>query len=315
MAGDQRPRVVAVGGGHGLSRALAALRHLDVDATAVVTVADDGGSSGRLRRDLGVIPPGDLRMALLALARRRDLADLFGHRFSRGELAGHALGNLALVALAEQTGGDFVAALDRAAAMLDCCGRVLPATLAPVQLKARVSGAQVEGQRRVTRSGGRVERVWLEPGDPPVCEEAAAAVRAADAIVLGPGSLYTSVIAALLVPGLAAAIAAASAPVVYIGNLRTQPGETTGLNADGHVAALRAHVPGLRLDVAVIHRGPVASQGPGEPLGELDDTAVGRVVAADIAARDPDGSVSDGHDPERLAAVLGAVLDDAVAAP
>src|SRR5690606_15222431 len=205
--------VVAVGGGHGLSRVLAALRRLDVVATAVVTVADDGGSSGRLRRDLGIIPPGDLRMALLGLAGNTALADLLGHRFRRGELSGHALGNLALVALAEQHDGDFVAALDHAAALLACRGRVLPATLAQVQLKARVSGAQVDGQAHVTRSGGHVERVWLEPSDPPVCAEAVSAVAAADAIVLGPGSLFTSVIAALLVPGLAAAITAAAAPV------------------------------------------------------------------------------------------------------
>jgi uncharacterized cofD-like protein len=296
--------VVAAGGGHGLSRVLAALTILAVKPVAVVTVADDGGSTGRLRRDLGIIAPGDLRQALVALARNRPLADLFAHRFTRGELEGHALGNLALVALSERTGGDFVAALDEAARLLDCAGRVLPATTEPVALKARVSGRHVEGQARVAASSGRIEQVWLEPAGPHACAEAVAALRRAGTVVLGPGSLFTSVIATLLVPGVAAALRASEARIVYVANLSTQPGETAGFSAAAHVDALLAHVPGLRLDVVVLHEGPVHVEA-GEPIvAELDHPGVGTVLRADVARRHPDGRPAPGHDPERLAAAL-----------
>lgn len=301
-------RVVAIGGGHGLARALAALRHLDCAPTAVITAADDGGSSGRLRRELGIIPPGDLRMALLTLARNRELADCFAHRFSRGQLEGHALGNLALVALAEQAGGDFVAALDRLAGLLDCAGRALPATQAQVQLRARVAGEQVDGQVHVATAQGRVERVWLEPDSPPACPEAAAALAAADVVVLGPGSLFTSVVATLLVPGLAQALTDSAARVVYVANVLTQPGETAGLDAGAHVRGLLDHVPDLHLDVVVCHDGP-APGGSGSPLGhEIDDPRVGEVVLADVVARGEDGHPVGAHDPERLAAALAPVI-------
>ena len=303
------PRVVAIGGGHGLARALDALRRLDVEPTAVVTVADDGGSSGRLRRDLDIIAPGDLRMALLALARDRPLAEAMAHRFERGELTGHALGNLLLVALAERAGGDFVAALDDAAALLSCAGRVLPSTTTPVQLKARMTGAhEVAGQSSVARAARPIEAVWLEPPAPVACAEAVAAIRAADAVVLGPGSLFTSLVATLLVPGLQDALVASEATVVLVLNVMTQPGETSGLDAAAHVDALVNHVPGLTIDVAILHRGPTWS-GDGEPVGEaLDHPAVRRVVAADVVARAPEGSPAWGHDPQRLATALRQAL-------
>lgn len=302
-------RVVALGGGHGLARALGALRRLGLAPTAVVTVADDGGSSGRLRRDLDIIAPGDLRMALLTLARNRPLAAALEHRFARGQLQGHALGNLLLVALAEQAGGDFVAGLDNAAALLDCAGRVLPATGEAVQLKAQVAGEQLEGQVSVATAQGRIERVWLEPDAPAVCVEAAEAVRSADLVVLGPGSLFTSVIATLLVPGLAEALTATSGRVVYIANILTQPGETSDFDAGAHVDALLTHVPGLVLDAVVLHDGP-QRPGAGQPLGaRLDDPRAGAVVRADVVARDPDGRVGWGHDPERLADALAPLVD------
>lgn len=300
------PRVVAVGGGHGLSRALAAVRRLGTAPTAIVTVADDGGSSGRLRRDLGIIAPGDLRMAMLTLARNRPLADVLAHRFTRGQLEGHALGNLLLVALAEQTDGDFVAALDRAAALLACDGRVLPATTTPVVLHAEVAGERVDGQARVAKAAGRIERVWLEPGDPSACPDAVAACGSADLVVLGPGSLFTSVIANLLVPGLVAALDRPT--VVYVANTHAQVGETSGLDTAAHVDALLAHAPGLRLDAVVLHEGPSA-EGNGPPLApELDDARVGTVVRADVAPRRPDGTVGWGHDPGRLAEALASLL-------
>jgi uncharacterized cofD-like protein len=300
-------RVVAVGGGHGLAKALAALRLLDVEPTAVVTVADDGGSSGRLRRDLAIIAPGDLRMALLTLARNRDLAGVLGHRFGRGELQGHALGNLLLVALAERAEGDFVAALDAAAELLDCAGRVLPCTTVPVQMKARVHGQQVDGQVSVARAEGPIEAVWLEPGDPAACKEAVEAIETADVVLLGPGSLFTSVIATLLVPGIGRAVADSAARVVAMLNLTTQPGETTGFDAVAHVDSLIAHLPSLHLDAVLLHDGPVGI-GEGDPIRpDLEHAAVGEVVRADLLTRD-DGEPSWGHDPGRLAAALGPLL-------
>lgn len=310
-----RPRVVAIGGGHGLARALQALHLLDVEPTAVVTAADDGGSSGRLRRDLDIIAPGDLRMALLTLARNRSLSAALEHRFTRGQLRGHALGNLLLVALAEQADGDFVQALDAAAELLDCAGRVLPSTTSAVQLKARVEGRQVEGQVRVAAAQGPIECVWLEPRDPSVTPDAAEAVQAADLVVIGPGSLFTSVIASLLVPGLAAALEASRGQVVYVANILTQPGETTGLTAQAHVDALVAHVPGLRLDVVVLHAGP-AGDGDGQPLGiDLASPNVRDVVRVDVVARDEGGRAGTTHDPARLARALESLADRATERP
>lgn len=300
-------RVVALGGGHGLSRALAALRALDVEPTAVITVADDGGSSGRLRQELGVIPPGDLRMALLTLARNRELAAALSHRFAAGALEGHALGNLLLVALAERAGGDFLAGLAEAERLLDVAGRVLPASLEPVSLHGRISGRDVSGQVRLATAEAPVERVWADPV-PPACEPAVEALEQADAVVLGPGSLFTSIIAALLVPDLAKALTAVQAPVLYVANVRTQVGETSGLDLAAHVDALFAHVPGLRLDVVLAHDGPVADA-PGEPiLPVLDDPRVGRLVTADVVARDTEGRPAWGHDADRLAAALAPLL-------
>jgi uncharacterized cofD-like protein len=290
-----RSGLAAVGGGHGLARALQALRLLGEAPTAVVTTADDGGSSGRLRRDLGIIALGDLRMALLTLARNQELAAALTHRFQSGQLEGHALGNLLLVGLAEQAGGDFVTALERAADLLDCAGRVLPSTTAPVQLKATVSGEEIDGQVRVATASGRVERVWLEPSDAPACPEAVAALREARTVVLGPGSLFTSVIATLLVPGLAEAVARGGARVIYLGNIRGQPGETSGLDAQEHVHALLEHVPGLRLNAVILHQGELGTQ--------VEAGAGVQLVATDLAAAD--GS---GHDPQLLADALEPLL-------
>jgi uncharacterized cofD-like protein len=301
-------RVVAVGGGHGLARALRALRRLDVEPTAVVTVADDGGSSGRLRRDLGIIAPGDLRMALLALARHERLATAIAHRFTTGELEGHALGNLLLVALAERADGDFVAALDEAAALLDCAGRVLPSTEVPVQLCARIDGAEVEGQVEIARARGRVERVWLQPEEAQGCKEAVAAIGAADVVVLGPGSLFTSIVATLAVPDVGAALRDSPARVIYVANVSTQHGETSGLDAQQHVDALIAHVPALRIDTVLLHTGPAGIGGGGSLGTELHHEAVAEVVCADVVARDDRGAPGYGHDPERLAAALGPLL-------
>ena len=300
--------VVGVGGGHGLARALAALRLLGRHPTAVVTVADDGGSSGRLRDDHGIVALGDMRMALLALATDVDLAAVLGHRFSSGDLKGHALGNLLLLALLEAADGGLVAALDRAGALLRCQGRVLPATTEPVQLRACIEGHEVGGQVRVATAQGTVERVWLAPEAPAGCPDSVAAITAADVVLLGPGSLFTSILATLAVPDIAAAVCQTSARVVYVANLLTQPGETAEFDATAHVDALVRHVPGLRLDTVVVHDGP-APRGAGRAMGvALRHPAVGDVLCADVASRAADGTVIGTHDPQRLAAVLEPLL-------
>ena len=300
--------VVGIGGGHGLARALAAVQLLGEAPTAIVTVADDGGSSGRLREEYGVVALGDLRMALFTLARHPQLAPLFQHRFQGGDLKDHAVGNLLLLALIESCEGDLVAALDRAAELLQCDGRVLPSTTEAVQLHAQVGNSEVGGQVRVATAQERVGRVWLEPSAPQACAEAVEALAAADVVLLGPGSLFTSVLAALLVPGIAQAVTSGGADVVLIANMLTQPGETSDFDGDAHVEALVSHVPGLRLDAVVLHDGPQV-EGAGHPLGtKLSHPAVGDLVCADVALRGPDGAVTGMHDPQRLADALRPLL-------
>lgn len=300
--------IVGIGGGHGLSSALAALRLLGLAPTAVVTVADDGGSTGRLRQEHGVIALGDMRRALVTLARHEALAQLWEHRFAGGELDGHALGNLALLALMEQNDGDAVQALDQAARLLDCQGRVLPCTVVPVQLRAMAGGREVGGQVRIATVDAPVERVWLSPEDPPAPEPAIAAIRSADIVILGPGSLFTSIIATVIVPGITQALAASAATVVMVGNLLTQPGETEGFDASRHIKALLDHVPGLRVDHLVLHDGPVV-QGRGRPLTlPADIPGVRSVMTGDLASRGSGGIALGIHEPASLAAVLAPLV-------
>lgn len=297
-------RAVAIGGGHGLSRSLAALTRTVDHVTAVVTAADDGGSSGRLRRDLGVVPPGDLRMALAALSPDDDLVRLLQYRFDRGELDGHSLGNLVVVALADLRGGDLVAALDELATMLRVPGRVLPCTTTPVWLHAKAGDGDVVAGQAAVAGTPRLDRVWLEPADAPGCRPAVEAIGRADLVVLGPGSLYTSLLPNLLVRDVAEAVRATRAPVVYVANLREQPGETEGMDLADHLAALQEHVPGLPVTHLVAHTGRPPT-GPGAPLAAAPEALaahVGRVVGADVH----DGR--DGHDPVALAQVLSGIL-------
>jgi uncharacterized cofD-like protein len=305
-------RIVAIGGGHGLSRVLLACRTLEVPPTAIVTVADDGGSSGRLRRDLGIIALGDLRMALLALARHRTLADLLGHRFAEGHLQGHALGNLVLLALSEQTGGDVLNALRRAEELLRCEGSVLPSTTIPVQLSASIAGQRVEGQANVTASSGRFDDLWLDPRHPPACPEALDAITAADVVILGPGSLFTSVIANLLVPDVRRAVSSSRARLVHVANVQAPPGESAEMSLADHVRWLEDVLDGRRLDAVIVHDGPPPA-GRGAPLRPGRGLAAGRVVAGDLLSRDEDGNVGRAHDPARLAAVLAEVVTAAPA--
>ena len=206
------PKVVALGGGHGLAMTLRGVRGYAGEITAVASVADDGGSTGRLRKDFDVPAPGDLRKCLVALAGDDTVwPEAFEHRFDAGDLEGHALGNLMIVGLTS-TLGDFCRALDEAGRLLNAVGRVLPATTEPVVLKADIEGEAVEGQVAVQNSAGRIRRVGLIPSDAPAPADALAAIRDADQIILAPGSLYTSLLPVLCVPELREALAAAVGP-------------------------------------------------------------------------------------------------------
>jgi uncharacterized cofD-like protein len=293
---------VALGGGHGLAVALRAIRQYAGSITAVVSVADDGGSSGRLRRDLGVPPPGDIRRCLVALAADDTVwAQAFEHRFHGGELDGHALGNLVLVGLAE-TLGSFRAALDEAGRLLGAVGRVLPATTEPVVLHAEAGASAAAGERR--RIAGQVavantpgiRRVALEPAAPEAPEEVLAAIAAADQVVLAPGSLYTSVLPVLLVPQIRAAVGASRARVVQVANLRPQVPETEGLDATDHLEAVLEH--GVRVDTFVY-------EGDG-PLHADPDRIRARGVEPVAAAVAREGGAA--HDPVRLAITLRALV-------
>jgi uncharacterized cofD-like protein len=312
------PRVVAFGGGHGLAAALQALRHLTDRLTAVVTVADDGGSSGRLRAELGVLPPGDLRMALSALCDDGDWGrtwrDVLQHRFtSSGSLHDHAVGNLLIVALWELL-DDPVAGLDWVGRLLGARGRVLPMSSVPLEIEADVVGLDdadpgrcvvVRGQAEVATTPGRVTAVRLAPADPPACPEALAAVREADWLVLGPGSWYTSVTPHLLVPALAAEIVAAPARRCLVLNLPSLGGETAGMSAPDHVRALATHAPQMRLDVVLAD--PAAVDDVDE-LADAVSAAGGRLVLRQVGLGD--GTAR--HDPLRLAAAFRDVFDGAL---
>jgi uncharacterized cofD-like protein len=307
------PRVVALGGGHGLAASLAALRRVTDDLTAIVTVADDGGSSGRLRAEFGVLPPGDLRMALAALTRDdewgRTWGEVLQHRFSSGgPLDGHALGNLVILAL-WQLGGGPVEGLDWVGRLLGAAGRVLPMSEVPIAVEADITrvvdGAEwhttVHGQRRVSTAGGRVDAIRLIPPEPPACPAAVAALEAADWIVLGPGSWFTSVIPHLMIPELARAVANPRARRVVTLNLDAQSGETSGYTAADHLDALGVHAPGVRFDVVIADPSAVGDAGTLSALAARWDA---RVLTRPLRA--PDGSAR--HDPSALAAAYRAAF-------
>jgi uncharacterized cofD-like protein len=254
---SRKPRIVALGGGTGLATLLRGLKRAPVDLTAVVTVADDGGSSGRLRRELGVLPPGDIRNCLVALADDESLLSrLFQHRFADGDLTGHSFGNLFLAALTEVT-GHFDLAIQECSHVLRIRGRVLPSTLAQVRLWAeRVDGNAVCGETQIASGVGACRRVWLEPREPAAHAPALEAIAEADLVLLGPGSLFTSVLPHLAVPEIAAAVANAPGHRVYICNVMTQPGETDGFDAAEHTARVLEAAPGS-VDTVVVHEGPL----------------------------------------------------------
>jgi uncharacterized cofD-like protein len=309
------PRVVALGGGRGLSASLSALRRVTDDLTAVVTVADDGGSSGRLRREFGCLPPGDLRKALSALCGDDEWgvtwARALQHRFaSDGDLDDHALGNLLIVTMWDLL-GDHVSGLDWVGRLLGAHGRVLPMALAPLEITARVRGlvdggpdevSTVRGQAEVAVTPGEVLSVALDPPDAPACPEAVSAVRAADWVVLGPGSWFTSVIPHLLIPDLRDALETTPARVLVTLNLIAQPGETEGFTPEAHLQALHEHAPGLSIDTVLADQSAVTDL---TGLGDAVERLGARLTLADVA-RDDDRHR---HDAKKLAAAYAQALD------
>lgn len=244
------PRIVVIGGGHGQATLLRGLKQITHNLTAIVTVADDGGSSGRLRKDLGILPPGDIRNCLAALSDDEALlSQLFQYRFPDGEagLNGHSFGNLFISALADIT-GSFEEAVAESGHVLAVKGRVLPSTNHDVRLVADValpyvmSEVRVAGESKIPQSSGKIRRVWLEPNSPPAFPEAIRAILNAEVILIGPGSLYTSILPNLLVPDLAEAIRSSKALKCYICNVATQKGETDGYDCADHIRALVDHV-------------------------------------------------------------------------
>jgi uncharacterized cofD-like protein len=319
-------KVVALGGGHGLAASLSALRRLpDLievgDLTGIVTVADNGGSSGRLREELGILPPGDLRMALAALCSDdewgRTWARILQHRFGGtsdavdGGLRGHSVGNL-LIAAAWEILEDHVEGLDLVGELLGARGRVLPMAAVPLDIEADVHLTDapdrltlVRGQAQVASVDGQVVSVRLDPADPPACPEAVEAVLDADWVVIGPGSWFTSVMPTLLVPQLRDALLATSAQRALVLNLVEQAGETEGLSPVDHLEVLNAHAPDLRIDVVIADDS--LSDGNGA-LASVAHELGARLVTADVAA----SPGSDQHDSGRLSEALRGCLRPAV---
>ena len=311
---SQQRRIVALGGGHGLSATLSALRLLTDHVTAVVTVADDGGSSGRLRREFDVLPPGDLRMALSALCDDSDWGhtwrDVLQHRFAgTGELKGHALGNLMIASIWELL-GDTVQGLDLVGRLLGARGRVLPMAAEPLEIVAEIVGhdpqrpedaVTVHGQHLVASSPGVVSSIGIVPTCPAPCTEALGAVAEADWVVLGPGSWFTSVMPHLLVPDLADALVATPARRLLNLNLEVHKGETRDFRAEDHLASFAANAPELRLDVVLADPSVVVEEAS---LRAAADELGAELVVAPVSARGAPGV----HDPLRLAAALRDVI-------
>ncbi|WOC14185.1 gluconeogenesis factor YvcK family protein [Gordonia sp. MP11Mi] len=322
-------KAVALGGGHGLFNTLTAVRYLTPHVTAVVTVGDDGGSSGRLRNELGGIPPGDLRMALAALmgapaaiddqfardpaaaARHKRWSRILQHRLGGyGALAGHPVGNLMLAGVEELT-GDVVQALDAMVDLFGIDGRVLPMATVPLVIEADVSGLEsdprmsrvIRGQVAVATTPGKVRRVRVIPTEPAPCAEAVDAIMAADLVTLGPGSWFSSVIPHVLVPGQVEALRATSARKVLFVNLANEPGETTGFSVERHLHVLHAHADSMRVDDVVVDAASVPAGSEREHLERAAASFGARLVVADLAV-----AGTHEHDPRKSAQTLARLL-------
>jgi uncharacterized cofD-like protein len=309
------PKIVVIGGGTGLSTLLRGLKTYSANITAVVTVADDGGSSGRLREEFGVLPPGDIRNCLAALAdEERLLTELFQYRFRAGDgLTGHSFGNLFLTAMTD-IAGDLEQAIAASSQVLAVRGQVLPATLSDVRLWAELTdGRRIEGESNIPKAEGKILKIGCIPENPPALPAAIKAIEEADYIIIGPGSLYTSLIPNLLVREIADAIAATDIPRIYICNIMTQPGETDGYSVSDHIQAIDKACDNKKLfDAVLVHKKIPSAQAliryaqqNAHPVF-LDREAViqlgRRIIPANILFEDENGAVR--HDPQKLAKVL-----------
>jgi uncharacterized cofD-like protein len=302
------PRIVCIGGGTGMPTVLRGLKHHSANITAIVTVGDDGGSSGRLRREHGILPPGDFRNNIVALAEVEPLmARLFQYRFGEGsDLGGHSFGNLFVLAMTGVT-GSFEHALRETSRVLAVQGVILPSTLQDVQICAQFAdGSEVCGESMIPEAGKPIDHVYLQPEHPAAAPEAVKAILEADLVVVGPGSLYTSVVPNLLVEGIAKALLQSDGLKVYVCNVATQPGETDGYNVEAHVAALTRHMPGqvnpLDVVIATAHPDGASPPQPGVTLVSTSPSRSARplVVVEDVVRE----SHSLRHDPDKLAQVL-----------
>jgi len=311
---ERGPRIVTIGGGHGLSTLLRGLKTYTQNLTAIVTVADDGGSSGRLRETYGILPPGDIRNCLAALSNDEQmLTQLFRYRFSgAGELDGHSFGNLFITALAEIT-GSFEEAIAESGKVLSVSGRVLPSTLHNVRLVADVqlpnvqNQVRVQGESRIPQMAGQVRHVWLEPNDAPAFPPALNAILNADMIVIGPGSLYTSLLPNLLVEDLLGAIKASRALKVYVSNIATQSGETSLYSCYDHTRALEEHVGDNLFDIVLCNDNYEGELDAGSEWVRADQKTLAdaRVYCSDLA----DTGTAWRHDSAKLARTLIEILD------
>ncbi|MGD7001219.1 gluconeogenesis factor YvcK family protein [Corynebacterium halotolerans] len=314
---DSPRSIVSLGGGHGLYQTLLADRACGPEEIhAVVTVADDGGSSGRIRRELGIIPPGDLRMALAALASEDEHGRMWGktlqHRFGgTGALAGHAVGNLLIAGLTEVLGSE-LQALDAVAALTRSHGRVLPVCSQPLEIEADVSGLDddprvmlpVRGQVAVATTPGSVRRVRIIPGDPMANPAAISAIRQADMITLGPGSWFSSVIPHLLVPAVVEAITTSDAFRVVVLNLNAEVGETSGFSLERHIHMLCQHAPALKVDLILVDGAHNPTTSDRRHMTRAADALGAKVVFHDLREVGPGGQRTDRHDPAKLAAAM-----------
>ncbi|HXF35104.1 MAG TPA: YvcK family protein [Candidatus Acidoferrales bacterium] len=313
-------KIVTVGGGTGLSTLLRGLKRYTVNITAIVTVSDDGGSSGRLQKELGILPPGDIRNCLVALADDETLVtDLFRYRFETGDgLSGHSFGNLFLAAMTSIT-GNFDRAVQESSRVLNIKGRVIPATLAVVGLRARlVDGTIIDGETNISKSTKPIEKIYLDPEQADPLPEIITAIRNADAIVLGPGSLYTSILPNLLVDRVAREIETSHAVKIYICNVMTQPGETDAFTASQHVEVLLQQAGARVCDIAIINEEPpkklleIYAQERQIPV-VADTDAVAKLGVRPVRARVISETETVRHDSEKLAEVVVSLIDDAVA--
>ncbi|MBE0449100.1 MAG: uridine diphosphate-N-acetylglucosamine-binding protein YvcK [Actinobacteria bacterium] len=306
-----RVKAVAIGGGTGLPVALKSLKQYADEVTAIVSVADDGGSSGRLRKDIGILPPGDIRNCLAALAKDELVVDLFRYRFTQGDgISGHNLGNLIIAALTDLR-GSFDEGIRAASELLSVQGHVFPSTVSDVTLHAATfTGEPIAGQVSIARTTRPLKEVYIDPPDVEAYPPAVEAIIGADQVVIGPGSVFTSILPNLMVPGIGNALAGAEAIKIYVCNVMTQPGETDLFTACDHIATIIDHGSIDWIDVAIINASPI----PGDKIIDYaesrrypvsvdaeDIRALGvNLVLADVLNEDRPSC----HDPDKLAAIL-----------